>query len=133
MRLVFRTRISHPLFPALPVAHAIGSRGRFAALAGTYPELMRAAASGARAWRAVFVLTYRGGPALTDFERDRLWDTFQVPVFALLRDSAGRLLGYECEAQNGLHVADRRLVPPDALESAPCGCGRLGHRLFVER
>ena len=132
MRVVFRTRISHPLFPDLPAAHAIGSKGRLPVLAGTYPELMRAATAGAQASRAVFVLTFSGGPALSDFERDRLWETYQVPVLAMLRDRAGRLLAYECEAQSGMHVADVRLVPHDTLDSSACECGRPGQRLYPE-
>jgi hypothetical protein len=86
---------------------------------------------------------------LSGRERDALWEVFQVPVFALLLDGEGRLVGYECEAHEGLHIgsscpqtSDRQLIlsedsvlgyriPWDrfVLESTPCECGRPGQRL----
>jgi hypothetical protein len=110
-------RVVHPLFPALPADFAASARGRSKALAGTFRELARAAARGVEARRAVYVLTSESEP-LSDGERDELWRVFQVPVYALLKRD-GRVVGWECEAQNGLHVA------VGGHEMA-CACGRPG-------
>ncbi len=92
---------------------------------------------------------YPDSPFLSDSDRDILWEAFQVPAFACLLDGDGRLVGYECEAQDGLHIATicptdtRRMfisnedsilgyrLPLDqtVVESSPCECGRPGQRL----
>jgi hypothetical protein len=77
----------------------------------------------------VFALNYPGFPFLSETERDQLWQTFQVPVFAVMLDRNGRLLAYECEAQSGLHVGSQSPWSASVLESAPCECGRPGLRL----
>jgi hypothetical protein len=111
----FRRRIRHPLFPDLAAVPAMEARGRSQALAGTLGDLSRAAARGAEARRAVYVLTSESEP-LSAGERDELWRLFQVPVYALL-ERGGRVEAWECEAQNGLHIAG------DGDGSA-CACGR---------
>jgi len=139
MRLGFRARaqrapqraLRHPFYPGLAVTCATEGKGRCAALAGTFLELAQAAATGVRVRRAVFALNYPGAPFLSESERDRLWQMFEVPVYALLLDRDGRLLAYECEAQEGLHVDPDAVWSPDVLESAPCECGRPGHRLVL--
>jgi hypothetical protein len=110
-------RVVHPLFAALPADSAASARGRSKALAGTFCELARAAARGVEARRAVYVLTPESQP-LSDGERDELWRLFQVPVYALLKRD-DRVVAWECEAQNGLHVA---LGGPEMA----CACGRPG-------
>jgi hypothetical protein len=115
----FRRRIRHPFFPDLAADPAGKARGRSKALAGTFSELERAAARGAQAARAVFVLTAKG-QCLSDGERDKLWRLFQVPVYAMVERS-GRVEAWECEAQNGLHAAD-------GGDGIVCACGRPGIR-----
>jgi hypothetical protein len=119
----FRRTIRHPFFPGLAAEPAADARGRAQALAGTFDELARAAARGAEARRAVYALTTEDAP-LSDGERDELWRLFQVPVYALLMERGGRVAGWECEAQNGLHIAQGE------GESA-CACGRPGARLTL--
>jgi hypothetical protein len=118
--LWFRRRIRHPFFPQMAADAAAHARGRCQALAGTFGELARAAARGAGARRAVYVLTGEG-EALSDGQRDELWRLFQVPVYTLLR-SGGRVEAWECEAQNGLHVAG-------GGEEIACACGRRGAKI----
>jgi hypothetical protein len=91
--------------------------------------LARAARSGARVCRAVFV-TYReeDGPP-TDAERDSLWEMFQVPAFAMLLDGKGRVRAYECEAQSGLHISIRRAIA--SAGTVVCECGRPGPKLYL--
>ena len=120
----FRRRIRHPFFPDLAAEPAAAARGRRKALAGTFSDLARAAARGARARRAVYVLTREGTP-LSDGERDELWRLFEVPIYALM-ERGGRVAAWECEAQNGLHVAE-------GGEEGACACGRPGAVLMPAR
>jgi hypothetical protein len=99
------------------------------AVAGTFGELARAAAAGVEARRAVFVLT-RAGEFPSDGERDELWRLFQVPVLALLVDRGGHIVGWECEAQNGLHVAAASGLRTGLRQESACACGRPGARLM---
>lgn len=122
----FRGRPRHPLFPGVSPHPAVGAKGAHAALIGTIDELLQAAPK-ARARRAVFVTRGAGNPFLSEYDRDRLWDLYEVPILILLMGENGKILAYECEAQNGLHVDGS---PPDgAVETAPCACGRPGVRL----
>jgi hypothetical protein len=89
--------------------------------------LEQAAAAGASAQRALFVLNRWSGAPLTDAQRDRLWTLFQVPAYAMLIDGDGRLVGFECEAQNGFHVPGKA-----ASDSPLCECGRSGQLLHTE-
>jgi len=133
MILALRSRVRHPLYPDLAATPAVRSRGQCIALAGTFSELVEAATAGARPRRAVFVLTYANQPFLGDSQRDELWHTFQVPVFALLLDRNRRILGYECEVQHGLHLsasAPFAETHPGILKSSACDCGRPGQRLL---
>jgi hypothetical protein len=124
MRLFpFRRTIRHPFFPDLAAEPAADARGRSKALAGTFGELARAAAKGVEARRAVYVLTSVGEP-LSDGQRDELWRLFQVPVYALLIKRGDRVAAWECEAQNGLHVAE-------GGDASTCACGRPGVRLTL--
>jgi hypothetical protein len=86
--------------------------------------LERAAAAGASAQRALFVMNRWDSPSLSNAQRDRLWMLFQVPAYAMLVDGAGGLVGFECEAQNGFHVPGK-----PAPDSPICECGRPGRRL----
>jgi hypothetical protein len=134
MRFGFRTRLRHPLFPDLPATPAEEASANCTAIAGTYYQLAATAAR-VRPRRAVFVLTHPGQPFLSDSERDDLWTWYQVPVFGLLVDRCGRIAGYECEAQSGMHLVAGfgNPVDPGFLESTPCACGRKGDRLMPAR
>ena len=108
-------------------------------LSGKVEELLEAARSGVRAERAVFALQYPDRPFITEEERDLLWQTFQVPVYAVLLDREGQIAAWECEAQEGLHVgarwseaalwAQRLLARGASMETNPCECGRPGSRI----
>ena len=149
MRLKFRFPLRHPLYPDWAVTPVRAARRRSTVLSGTYWELVRAASAGKTAERAIFVIHFPETPFLSDADRDVLWEAFQVPVYACLLDGDGRLVGYECEAQDGLHIGtacagdsqkmeisseDSILgyrIPLDqtVLEKSPCECGRPGQRL----
>ncbi len=139
MRLRIRVPLRHPFYPDRVATPARLAKGNCAVLSGTFSELARAAAEGVRAEKAVFALQYPDSPFMSEYERDVLWQTFQVPVHALLLDREGRLAGWECEAQDGFHVggawteealwAHRLLSTVGALENAACDCGRPGSRL----
>ena len=129
MRLLFRSRIRHPLYPGLTATPAGEAQGPCTAVAGTLPELVQAAARGVRARRAIFALHHPGAAVLTETERDALWQVYQVPLYVLLLDGGGRVLGYECEAQEGLHLEPHARAENGVLEAGPCPCGRPGPRL----
>ncbi len=80
---------------------------------------------------AVIALVRPGEPRLTEEDRERLWRAFRVPVFEQMIDQLGRLLAYECEAHDGLHVESPGISPRmgEVLETAPCGCGKTTPRL----
>ena len=132
MHLGLRPPIRHPFFPRIAPTPAARATGKRTALAGTFEELARAARRGVTVERAVFVLTHADDPFVADSERDRLWQMFGAPVFALLLDPDGRVLAFECEWQRGLHVASR-VAPVGVLETSPCECGRLGFRAVGPR
>ena len=132
MRFGFGRRLRHPFYPALKLAPAAKARHEAPALCGGCEELFLAAAAGVRVRRAVFPLRLPAEPFLSPLERDTLWDRFKVPIYALLLDGHGRLIGYECEAQQGIHLVED--YAPGLLfgriESAACECGRPGVRLM---
>jgi hypothetical protein len=126
----FRNRIRHPFFPDLAATPVAAAHRRSTAIAGTFGELARAADAGVQARRAVFVLMRAHDP-LSEGERDELWRMFQVPVFILLQDRAGRIVAWECEAQNGLHVEAGSGTRVGMLDASPCPCGRSGARVML--
>jgi len=152
MRVVIRfgSRIRHPLFADWLATPAVEAMGKSAALSGTVSQLLDAAESGARATRVVYVVRNAERPFLSEGEREQVWRAFQVPVFAVFVGPRGRLLAYECEAQDGLHLAINCLAGAGwtaffedgerpsctvmaSVESATCECGRSGHRLLNPR
>lgn len=69
--------------------------------------------------------------ALTPQQRDLLWRVFQVPIFEQIALSNGTVLASECDAHEGLHIADERvsrIVGDHNLVSTPCACGTPGLR-----
>ncbi|MEO7143985.1 MAG: hypothetical protein ABI165_10865 [Bryobacteraceae bacterium] len=129
------------------------------AIAATAAELSRLAIA-SRSGRvalpslrsASVALIELGEPWPDETESDLWWDTFGVPVFNYLLGPSGELLAMECEARDGLHVVDGRviveeqdgelLITPLAasiarlrtgwscrVEEPLCGCGRRGVKL----
>ena len=82
---------------------------------------------------ALIALVRPREPRLSDEARERLWRAFRVPVFEQRIDDSGRLLAYECEAHDGLHIEAPGVGPREGeiLETAPCGCGRSAPRLVA--
>ena len=149
MRVRIRFPLRHPLYPDWPITPVRDARRRSVAISGAYRELVDATCHGITVERAIFVMHTPDTPFLSESDRDVLWENFRVPVFACLLDGDGRLVGYECEAQDGLHVAP--VCPDDSrrmmisgedsvlgyriplahavLENSACDCGRPGQRL----
>jgi hypothetical protein len=125
-----RSNLRHPLYPDLPVTPAMAATGRHTVLAGSFRELAQAARHGACASRAVFVLYGEGAPLPGASQREQLWQWFPVPSYVLVLGADGQLRAYECEAQEGLHVAADWPHGPGSLETALCPCGRPGRRVY---
>lgn len=125
-------------------------------LAGSVAQLKRllerirlGTVSGAVVNHSIFVVTQLGDTPVTSRFRDRLWDQFGVPVYEIYLDEQERLLAYECEAQEGWHIArdvrfttsgselllQRGIEPVRTglnwiIEEAACACGRPERRLL---
>lgn len=64
-------------------------------------------------------------------QQNELWERFQLPVFEQIRDAAGELLAYECEARDGFHVASE--FHPTGIwriTTDRCDCGSATMRMF---
>ena len=62
--------------------------------------------------------------------RDLLWNTFGVPVFEQYLGPNLELLAFECEAHDGLHLANAGVHDPGcALRTELCACGNPTPRL----
>lgn len=97
---------------------------------------------------------------LTGQDRELFWDVFQVPVFEQYLGFDGRLVAWECEAHDGLHVQSNEAVIEESdgagsellmtsltnltypairlatrlygtLASGPCECGRNTEKLYM--
>src|SRR5262245_2084614 len=106
---------------------------------------------------ALIVFTGLDHGAMSQAERDWLWQIFEVPVFEQCLGLDGRVLAWECEAHSGLHIVDENVVAePETgsglivtsltdqrhpairivtriraeLESQACECGLPGVRLM---
>jgi hypothetical protein len=133
------------------------------AIAGPPTVLLRLAETareGSRAiptvTRAMVVFTGFEHGALTEAQRDALWQVFEVPIFEQYLGADGALLGWECEAHAGLHTVEENAIVEDGedsgliltsltdrrrptirvvtsvtarLDPAPCECGQPGPRL----
>ena len=132
MALAFRRRIRHPFYPALKPAPAEAAPSNSPALYGAFEDLSLASKMGMRVSRAVFPLRRPANPFLTESQRDALWDMFQVPVYALLLDARGLVVGWECETQEGIHLRDDYSAGLlfGNIVSTLCECGRPGPRLM---
>ena len=131
MRFPFRRRIRHPFYPALKPAPAVAATQDSPALYGAFEDLKAAAGAGIRVARAVFPLLTPSRPFLPEPHRDTLWRMFRVPVYTILLDPDGSIVGYECEVQEGLHIRERYIgTLYGRVEHTLCECGRPGPRLM---
>lgn len=66
-----------------------------------------------------FVVSFTGGEhgELADDDRERFWRVFQVPVFEQRLGFDGRVIAYECEAHNGLHILPERAAFEQTAQS----------------
>ena len=101
-----------------------------AAIAAPIDELRRLGHLRIDACNAAIVLTRGAKPLLTQEDRDLIWEALGVPVFEQCLGPNNRLLAFECEAHDGLHL---RVPPGPALETSICACGRATPRLMPER
>ncbi len=99
--------------------------------------------------RAIFALTDCGSNPIGLKLRDKLWQTFSVPVYEMIIAPGCRLLAAECETHEGWHVQPGTSayviqgevvcdLPPltnlhtgftGEIDTAPCACGRPTARL----
>jgi hypothetical protein len=79
---------------------------------------------------AVIAFTRPGSP-LAHRDRDRLWRRFEVPIFEQMIDSAGRVVAWECEGHEGLHLlCPAAKAPAGEIRDGLCACGKRVRRLF---
>jgi len=89
-------------------------------LAGYLAQLIN---SDAQPTHAVVVLTHPG-QSLDAAGRDELWNRFRVPAFQQIVDERGRLIAYECEAHDALHVASAAAHELGIIRDDMCACGK---------
>lgn len=121
--------------PALPGAAAEVAALRPAVVAGSFERLISLAPElDSPPTHAVVVLTREGGRQIGEADRDRLWRAYHVPVFEQVVDAAGRLIAWECEAHDGLHLAaTARAEGVTVIEENTCACGQHGPRVTGPR
>jgi len=66
-----------------------------------------------------FVVSFTGGEQgeLGEDDRERFWRVFQVPVFEQRLGFDGRVIAYECEAHDGLHIVPERAALEETAHS----------------
>ena len=66
-----------------------------------------------------FVVSFTGGEQgeLAEADRERFWRVFQVPVFEQRLGFDGRVIAYECEAHEGLHIVPERAALEETAHS----------------
>jgi hypothetical protein len=66
-----------------------------------------------------FVVSFTGGDLgeLREEDREPFWRVFQVPVFEQRVGFDGRVVAYECEAHEGLHIVPERAAFEETAES----------------
>ena len=92
---------------------------RPAVLAGSFEQLC-ALPTGAEASHAVVIFTPEGAMCASEEDRDALWSRFHVPVFEQVLTPDGRLAAWECEAHDGLHIADGADAAPGRKWNSRC-------------
>jgi len=105
-------------------------------VAATLAQLDALASAKLSLTHSIIVLERMGEPRITDADRKRLWNAFEVPLFEQIigvEDDCCELLAFECEAHDGLHVASAKLrVAREEIDASVCGCGRSLPRLMSE-
>ncbi len=82
----------------------------------------------------IVVFTEEGTRCISEADRDALWDAYRVPAFEEVITTDGRLVAWECEAHDGLHLAVGAVAGPlGAIENAACPCGISGPRAIDPR
>ena len=66
-----------------------------------------------------YVVGFTGGEQgeLAEEDRERFWRVFQVPVFEQRLGFDGRVIAYECEAHNGLHIMPEHAAFEETTDS----------------
>lgn len=100
-------------------------------IAATLEQWNALASEGVVLTHSMIVFSRPGDPRLSAEDRDRFWRTFEVPLFEQVIGDTGRLLAFECEAHQGLHVVSPRFNPPGELDPSVCGCGLESPRLVT--
>lgn len=90
-------------------------------VAASIKDLLSLAQRGVTLQHAAIVLTRGPHSALSEVDRDRLWDAFGVPVFEQCLGLDNDLLAIECEAHDGLHLMGT--TSRIGAETSVCGCG----------
>jgi hypothetical protein len=109
-----------------------------------------------------FVVSFTGGDhgEMREEDREQFWRVFQVPVFEQRVGFDGRVVAYECEAHDGLHVMPESAAFEEtagaellitsltdlrhptlrvgtrmtrSIEHECCGCGNAAPRLIAEK
>jgi hypothetical protein len=109
-----------------------------------------------------FLVPFTGGEQgeLGEEDRERFWRVFQVPVFEQRLGFDGRVIAYECEAHDGLHILPERAALEESsasellltsltdlrhptlrvgtrirgsIQHDCCDCGNAAARLLTER
>ena len=90
-------------------------------VAAPIEDLLALSQTGTALRHAAIVLTRGPHSALSEFDRDRLWNAFGVPVFEQCLGLDNELLAAECEAHDGLHIMGT--ASRSGAETGVCGCG----------
>jgi hypothetical protein len=97
-------------------------------IAGYFTQLINLEA---QPTHALVVLTHPG-QSLSATDRDQLWNRFRVPVFQQIVDERGRLIAYECEAHDALHVASAMAHELGTIRDGMCPCGKAAMLLVPD-
>ena len=92
----------------------------------------------------VVLSSLREGP-LSSEQHERLWTLYGLPVYEQIRGAGETLIGWECDAREGWHLAPNAKEDPalalDRVRAAGwrgneihdrCACGEICHRLVVD-
>ena len=121
--------------PQSPDAVAQVTQFRPAVLAGQSDTLLEIQAElEVLPTHGIVVFTKEGTLCVSEADRDALWDAYRVPAFEEVITADGRLVAWECEAHDGLHITAGALAGPlGAVEDSACSCGIAGPRAIDPR
>jgi len=134
-----RTVVFEPLFrkssqclyvdPFAPGAAQQIREFRPAVIAGTLQKIL-AFGGELRPTHAVVAFSWEGSRCLSESERDDLWEAYHVPVFEQVITPDGRLVAWECEAHEGLHLPNGAQAMADRIVVGRCDCGADSPRVI---